>query len=65
MDCSLCCPKPCSSRYDERAVGTGRLCGDAASDRSSYMGASGSVEILVPDSEVEEALEIIASSFGN
>ncbi|NLM69448.1 MAG: DUF2007 domain-containing protein [Firmicutes bacterium] len=30
-----------------------------------HMGASGSVEILVPDSEVEEALEIIASSFGN
>jgi len=29
-----------------------------------HMGASGSVEILVPESEVEEAHEIISSSFG-
>lgn len=29
-----------------------------------HMGPSGSVEILVPESEVEEAHEIITSSFG-
>lgn len=30
-----------------------------------HMGASGSVELLVPDSEVEEAHTIISSSLGN
>lgn len=29
-----------------------------------HLGASGSVEILVPESEIEEAHEIISSSFG-
>ncbi len=29
-----------------------------------HFGASGSVEVLVPESEIEEAHEIIASSFG-
>ncbi|HOB09362.1 MAG: DUF2007 domain-containing protein [Limnochordia bacterium] len=30
-----------------------------------HLGASGSVEILVPDSEAEEALEIITAAIGN
>ncbi len=30
-----------------------------------HLGASGSVEILVPESEIEQAHEIISSSFGD
>ncbi len=65
MDGGVYCPQSANSRNVKRTVRERwNLSHVTTPGGAPHLGDSASVEILVPESEVDEANEIIAASFG-